>query len=144
MSMHLVGPYLTTTNYKKRKTKMTKARQAELDTRWREYNKWAKRSNLPTMTMEEYQDYISGKTKAPTKSKVTISNWAKEEYQHRTANHRELYPSLNSKDSGVAAKPQPKVYTGDKLLGIATMHKSNMVPIFSNKEAEDVAKMRRG
>jgi hypothetical protein len=27
--------------------------------------------------------------------------------------------------------------------GIGTMHKSNAVPIFSNEEAEDIAKMRR-
>jgi|DEB0MinimDraft_3_1074331.scaffolds.fasta_scaffold288868_2 hypothetical protein len=35
-------------------------------------------------------------------------------------------------------------YTGDKVLGIATMHKSNAVPIFSNDEAVEVSKMRRG
>ena len=143
MSMHLVGPYLTTTNYKKRKTKMTKARMAELDTRWRDYNKWAKRSNLPKMTFEEYLDYIGGHVKVSNK-RPTVTVWPKDEPQHRSADHRVLYPSLNSADSGgVAAKPQPKVYTGDKLLGIATMHKSNMVPIFSSKDAEDVAKMRR-
>lgn len=43
----------------------------------------------------------------------------------------------------VATKPNAKVYTGDKLVGIATMHKSNLVPIFNTEAAEDVAKMRR-
>lgn len=43
----------------------------------------------------------------------------------------------------VATKPQANVYTGDKLVGIATMHKSNIVPIFNNDAAQDVAKMRR-
>ena len=28
--------------------------------------------------------------------------------------------------------------------GIATMHKSNMVPVFDKESAEDIAKMRRG
>jgi hypothetical protein len=37
-----------------------------------------------------------------------------------------------------------KVYTGDAMLGIATMHKSNMVPVFSEREAADISKMRRG
>ena len=37
-----------------------------------------------------------------------------------------------------------KVYTGTKVLGIATMHKSNMVPVFSQEDAEAIAKMRRG
>lgn len=35
-------------------------------------------------------------------------------------------------------------YTGDKLIGIGVMHKSNSVPVFSNDEAVDLAKMRRG
>lgn len=35
-------------------------------------------------------------------------------------------------------------YTGTKMLGIGTMHKSNSVPVFSQEEAEDIAKMRRG
>jgi hypothetical protein len=53
---------------------------------------------------------------------------------------------IPSRDSGLgnATKPAPKVYTGDKIVGIATMHKSNMVPVFSNQEAEDISKMRRG
>lgn len=37
-----------------------------------------------------------------------------------------------------------RVYTGVKLLGIATMHKSNAVPVFSEEEAVELAKMRRG
>jgi len=52
------------------------------------------------------------------------------------------YPSLNS-FVGSATKPSPKVYTGDKLIGIGTLHKSNAVPIFSKEDAEDQAKMRR-
>lgn len=36
-----------------------------------------------------------------------------------------------------------KVYTGEKVLGIATMHKSNAVPIFSSEEAVEVSSMRR-
>jgi len=34
-------------------------------------------------------------------------------------------------------------YTGDKMLGIATMHKSNSVPVFSSEEAINISKMRR-
>lgn len=46
-------------------------------------------------------------------------------------------------DTGVAAKAAPKIYTGDKIIGIATMHKSNAVPIFNDQAAKDVASMRR-
>jgi hypothetical protein len=44
---------------------------------------------------------------------------------------------------GVAALAPQKVYTGNKILGIATMHKSNMVPIFNDEAAIEVAQMRR-
>lgn len=45
----------------------------------------------------------------------------------------------------VGYKKPTCVYTGDELLGIATMHKSNMVPIRKdNKQAAiDAAQMRR-
>ena len=39
-------------------------------------------------------------------------------------------------------KPE-KVYTGNRLIGIATMHKSNSVPVFRQQDAEDIARMRR-
>lgn len=44
---------------------------------------------------------------------------------------------------GGSTAPVHKVYTGNKILGIGTMHKSNAVPIFSDEEAQDIAKMRR-
>jgi hypothetical protein len=52
--------------------------------------------------------------------------------------------SLNSKDScGVATKAPEKVYTGSSIVGIATMHKSNAVPVFSSEDAVEISKMRR-
>ena len=48
-----------------------------------------------------------------------------------------------SYDSSMAKKEE-KVYTGNEIIGIAQMHKSNAVPIRNKKSAEDVAKMRRG
>jgi hypothetical protein len=52
------------------------------------------------------------------------------------------YPSLNS-FVGFATKKESLKYTGNNLLGIGTLHKSNAVPIFSKEDAEDQAKMRR-
>lgn len=46
-------------------------------------------------------------------------------------------------DKGVAAKREVLKYTGTKVLGVATMHKSNAVPIFSSEEAVEVSTMRR-
>jgi hypothetical protein len=51
---------------------------------------------------------------------------------------------IPSVDTGGNATLAPaKVYTGTKVKGIATMHKSNAVPVFSNEEAIDISKMRR-
>lgn len=46
--------------------------------------------------------------------------------------------------AGTTAKKENPVYTGTLVKGIATMHKSNAVPVINQKEAEDIAKMRRG
>lgn len=55
--------------------------------------------------------------------------------------------SINSygAPTGVATKPlKPMVYTGDSMLGTATMHKSNGVPVFSKESIVEINTMRRG
>jgi hypothetical protein len=46
--------------------------------------------------------------------------------------------------AGPCVKKANPIYTGTKVKGIGTMHKSNAVPIFSDDEAKDIATMRRG
>lgn len=56
----------------------------------------------------------------------------------------EKLSSLNSFVTGPVNTGQcKKTYTGDKMLGVAAMHKSNLVPIFSNEGAVEVSTMRR-
>lgn len=45
--------------------------------------------------------------------------------------------------AGNGAKKVANVYTGDYIMGIATMHKSNAVPITSGEQAIEVSQMRR-
>jgi hypothetical protein len=52
------------------------------------------------------------------------------------------YPSLNSGFHDCTKKEIQK-YTGTKMIGIGTLHKSNAVPIFTDDEAKDQANMRR-
>lgn len=65
-----------------------------------------------------------------------------------TGVYRRETPVIKSLDTGVTGATtwnnQKKVYTGDKLIGIATMHKSNLVPIFQEEAAKEVSQMRRG
>jgi hypothetical protein len=54
-------------------------------------------------------------------------------------------PPIASLDTGFVActKRFQNSYTGDKMKGIGTMHKSNAVPIFTDNEAKDISSMRR-
>lgn len=48
-----------------------------------------------------------------------------------------------TKATAQAARNEPQKYTGTLIKGIATMHKSNAVPIINSEEATDIARMRR-
>lgn len=54
-------------------------------------------------------------------------------------------PMIASLDTGFVActKKFQNSYTGDKMKGIGTMHKSNAVPIFTDNEAKEISSMRR-
>ena len=130
--MHLVGPYLTTTNYKKRKN--TKFKSAEHKRRYLEQQaEWEK-------LKAKYDIKPVDRT---AKRPATVH--LKDNYNLQIPPDRDSkrIPSLRDTGTGVCAKPAPKIYTGDKLIGIATMHKSNMVPVFKVEDAEDIARMRR-
>lgn len=130
--MHLEGPWLSTTGKKKGKQKFRNADEArkarELDESWNALQKkWG-------VEAEER------KRKRAMTAPVMLPTQA-QPYRRDTG---PKIPSLNGgADMGPAVlKPVP-VYTGTKIKGIGTMHKSNAVPIFSDEEAQDIAKMRR-
>ncbi len=141
MTMHLVGPYLTTTNYKKRKIKMTRAKEAELDLRWRERNKFLKSMGLPTDTFEQFLDYVHGKKVRGPKTAIEPLPRSKPVYRET-----ERIPSLPMSTEGMqnaCAKREPNRYTGTLIKGIGTMHKSNAVPVINDEQARDISSMRR-
>jgi hypothetical protein len=62
-----------------------------------------------------------------------------ETYRHETP----YIPSLGS-GVGNGFKKESVQYTGDLIMGIATMHKSNAVPVMrGTDQAKDIAQMRR-
>lgn len=154
MSMHIEGPWLSTTSTKKRDQKITKAKQAELEAGWRERNVRLKEIGLPKETFEQYLEWVYGrgkKTKTKSKdSEIKSPVPKKRQSVEQAAPVVKESPQTPEKKSlgvwitgPVASKPSP-VYTGTKVIGIGTMHKSNAVPIFSDEEAIDISKMRRG
>lgn len=54
------------------------------------------------------------------------------------------YNSRDTGHTGALVVKQIPQYSGDKILGISVLHKSNGVPVFSKEEIHDIAKMRRG
>jgi hypothetical protein len=129
MSMHLHHPSLSLTGKRKGKVKFRNAEEArksrELDESWKQLQKkWdveaEDKKRKRAMTAETLSYNLS--------AGIT-----------RTTKH---IPSRGD-GSGNAALAPAKVYTGTKVKGIATMHKSNAVPIFTDEEAEAIAHMRR-
>ena len=168
MSMHLARG-LTTTSTKKRTQKITKAMQQELESGWRDRNVWLRGISLPKETFEQYLEWVYGngkkaKTKAKSSSATSTTPTAKifngvqpiiekvlavsdvhgnRESAHETCNKYAVPERTNLWVTGAcSSKPSP-TYTGTKIIGIGTMHKSNMVPIFSDEEAKDISRMRR-
>ncbi len=131
LSMHLEGPWLSTTGKRKGKKKFASAEHArkarELEESWKELQKrWA----------IEAED--KKRNRAMSAPSLSTS------YSLKIPEGRNTTAHIKSVDTGGnATLKAPKVYTGTKVKGIATMHKSNAVPVFSDEEAIDISKMRR-
>lgn len=130
MTMHLEGPWLSTTGKKKGRRKFRNAEEArkarELEESWQELKK--------KHGIEQEERKRKRGLEAPTFKSQPV--------YYRGMNEPRP-PSLNIWTTGaVSSKPSP-VYTGTKVKGIGTMHKSNAVPIFTDEEAVDISKMRR-
>jgi hypothetical protein len=130
MSMHLHHPSLSYNGKRKGKVKFRNAEEAkkarELDASWKELQKkWE---------VDAEEKKRSRAMKAPLL-----------DYKLSTPVGRSNTHHIPSRDTGGnAIMAPPKVYTGTKVKGIATMHKSNAVPVFSDEEAVEISRMRRG
>jgi len=145
MSMHMEGPALTTTRTKKYKLKMTKAKREMFEMDMFQYNKKQKRQGLPKITFDEYVDMRCGRVPKkpytpPSQQDQLDPNYLSIPKHRQTTRH---IPSLNS-GVGVATKTETIKYTGTLIKGIATMHKSNAVPVIDEEHAKEISKMRRG
>jgi len=130
MSMHLHHPSLSLNGKKRGRVKFRNADEArkarELDASWKELLK------NQGLALEEKRRSRAMKAE-PLVYKLTGAT-----DRAGTAH----IPSRNT--GGNATLAAPKVYTGTKVKGIATMHKSNAVPVFSDEEAIEISRMRRG
>ena len=129
MTMHLAHPALTTVGKKKGKKKWASAE--------------AKRKS--EMLAEERRKMLAEYNITTTKRSRTPNNRDsyKPNYDHPSYRDQKHIPSLTS-SWAVCAKPPDRKYTGTLIKGIATMHKSNAVPVINEEEMISISRMRRG
>ncbi len=130
MSMHLVGPYMTTTQYsRKKKTKNKSAKQIATDVA---HDKWLRARGI-----------------APDQLKAKLPTNAKGERKgiYAVPDYKQHQGTIGCSNNivGSTAKRHENTYTGNELAGIGMLHKSNMVPVRKDSnDAKEIARMRRG
>ena len=130
MTMHLLPPMFSTTGKSKGKAKFRTAAHAQRarmnEENWKELQKrWG---------IEAEEKKKQRGLKAPV-------------LQAKPAPYRrDTGPRIASLETTGAqcVCPPEKVYTGDAMIGISVLHKSNAVPVFRQEDAVDISKMRRG
>ena len=80
-----------------------------------------------SVNLKEFKEYV------PSRSPLQLVREVRE------------YPSVNSftNNSTSTAKAETKEYSGDYVTGLATLHKSNIVPVGKDDDPVDYATMRR-
>lgn len=131
MTMHLVGPALTSLNTRKRK-----------NTKWKsaEHKRQAERN--AALQAEIRAEFAPSTVKRNKIKSVRMVNNSipSDRSSRRYASHSE-----SGMEIGNTARRETQQYNGERqLLGIAVMHKSVLVPVFSQTEAVEISRMRRG
>jgi len=129
MTMHLEGPWLSTTgkvrSVRRKFASADAARKArELEAEWQ-------------LRQQAWQ-----KTLPRVPARVAIPRTSLEP-QYPPGREPNRVPSRPDTPGTVASRAEDKVYTGTAMKGIGVLHKSNSVPIFTDDEAVDIAHMRR-
>ena len=128
MAFHLEGPWLSTTGKKEDKQKFRSAEHAQ---RARQH-----KEDWEAMLKQYGIEQEDRKRSRALASKATYKG--PEPYRGQGSQPKSL-PFT----AAPCTKPAPKVYTGDAIVGISTLHKSNAVPVFSKQDAIDISRMRR-
>lgn len=129
MSMHLHHPSLSMAGKKKGKIKFASAeakqRHLQLEQEW-------------AMLKQQHGAQLEEKKRRAAMSAAPLT------YSMHNATDR-VTQKIPSKvtPGGDCAKVADKVYTGDKMIGVGQLHKSNAVPVFRTEDINDIARMRR-
>jgi hypothetical protein len=130
MTMHLAHPALSMGGKRKGKVKFRNSAEAQkarqLDADWKELQKkWEVDADDKKRKRALAAEPLQYKLSAPA------------------GRETQRIASRDTGHSGAVRTKDIPQYTGTKILGIGTMHKSNAVPIFSDEEAKAISTMRR-
>jgi len=131
MTMHLAHPALSMGGKRKGKVKFRNSAEAQkarqLDAEWRELQaKWGVEAEEKKRKRALAAEPLTYSLSAPVGRETKRIN------------------SLDTGHSGAVRTKDIPQYTGTKIIGIGTMHKSNAVPIFSDEQAVEISTMRHG
>ena len=135
MSMHMIkGVYAPA-------SKPQKVDLAQMEKDWRQYNKEMRKQNMPCLQFNTLQDYITYRTGKGKSVKKPFQAYVPDKSKLRDETN---YPSrTTASNPGAGSLKEKMVYSGDYMIGIATMHKSNLVPVGRGDNPTDYATMRR-
>ena len=126
-----MGPYMTTTVFNRKNNSKKTKRQIQAE---KEHDKYLRKMGVHPEQRANRKPTKGDKCYGSTAGSNPVREGS---IPSSSAKGISYDPSM--------AKPEEKVYNGKrKLLGIATLHKSNMVPVFDKQDAKDIARMRRG
>ena len=105
----------------------------------------SKKQKVPKLKKLQHEEWLSSIKSMSTnfsKNKSKINSSISPSF---TAPYRRETSKCDSLDTGfvTCVKRFGNTYTGEKIKGIGTMHKSNAVPIFTDNEAKEISSMRR-
>jgi hypothetical protein len=126
MTMHLVGPWLTTTG-KKRGGRRYRTADAAAQAR--------KNRDAWQQLLDKYD------IRPNTVRTDTVTRLPGNPGPYRRDNGPRI-PSVDT-GRGTAAASPAKQYTGTECIGVTVLHKSCLQPVFDKQSAIDAAKMRR-
>lgn len=120
MTMHMAPIFVSTVNNGKIKKKLT----------------------APQLRAKaEHEAWLTKRGLHPDQLKAKKSKKRDKEESTFTYESRRTVPTSDTVGNGF--KKEENKYTGTLITGIATMHKSNAVPVINKKQAEEISSMRR-
>jgi hypothetical protein len=111
------------------------------------YTKKSKPKKSPKHIREQYAEWLVNINKPVPKFSRSNSTVSKKTVPSPKIPPGRESPQIQSLNTGFVPCTKPvsgNSYTGTKMLGIGTLHKSNAVPVFNDNEAKEMARMRRG